>query len=65
MTLRIVLTRDNGSTREVLYTVPSWDAGNMLFDSLVSQAFRECYQDPRDDGDDNLSRLASYFTPEA
>jgi hypothetical protein len=60
MTLRIVLTRDNGCTREALYTVPyTKEFGHDLFDKLVAQAFTACY------GGDVISREASYYTPEA
>lgn len=74
MTLKITLTRDNGMTREVCYTVPFTPTyGHHLFDTLVRQAFEACYGDilqrhgmtRRAEGDDNLSREASHYTPEA
>jgi hypothetical protein len=68
MTIRILLTQDNGNTREVCYSVQSKEAGHTLFDRLVAQAFEACYGSEltrRGEGDDELSRAASHYTPEA
>lgn len=74
-TIKIVYTAPNGNETSVQYEVPKADA-RPLFEDLKSEAWhRSVYMGivagkplPHDashfEGDDDLSRQASYYTPE-